>query len=263
MLEKLKNKIRAAFCQDLIDENEELKKRLLRMQEELDQSQVSVPQVNSSLRFNLNKKNVYLIDFENIALIPEFVLQDANSVCYIFVGPTVIKRAEYLINELVFKGRHVMLPIKRSGKNQLDTSLSFILGQITAIYEPSSIALISNDSDYYNLRELMKKGTIPYKQMKYKDIKVLEEVNIDDEFLMRYMKQYLMVFSETECPRKMFISRLRSCKPIPLQIPEVQAMLNRLSDLGLIEERYVNNKSRIKIMKDKIKSLNSTQGFHA
>lgn len=255
MIEKLKIKLREKLCQDLIAENLDLKQKLKESQEIVERCQKKglKEQVKKTLRYQLDEKNVYLIDFENITLIPEFVLKDSKSVCYIFVGPTVIKRAEYLCNELVFSGKHVILPIERSGRNQLDTCLSFVLGQIIAIYEPAQITLISNDTDYVNLKTLMSKGSTPYVQMEYRDIRILEQKAIDDNFLIQYMRQYMMVFTETELSKKMFTDRLKTSKPVPMQIPEVQSMFHRLLDLKLIEEKFVNGKPRIKIMKENIK----------
>lgn len=254
MLEKIMNRLRKLFCEELIEENRRLVEQLKTVEERLNQShEVSrKDQIKKILQFDLNEKNVILIDFENITMIPEFVLKDRNSVCYIFVGPTVIKRAETLIRELIFNGRHVLMPIERSGRNQLDTCLSFLLGQIVSVYEPAQITLISNDSDYDNLKGLMSKGNIPYKQMEYRDIRSIDRKTVDDNFLIRYMEQYIRVFPETECSRKLFMNRLRTCKPHLLQHPEVQSMLHRLRDLGYIEERIVNGKSRIRIMKEKI-----------
>lgn len=256
MFKRMKKKLREKLCQDLITENLDLKQKLKESQEMLEGSQKEClkEQVKKTLRYNLDHKNIYLIDFENITLIPEFVLKDPKSVCYIFVGPTVIKRAEYLCKELVFMGKHLILPIERSGRNQLDTCLSFVLGQIITVYEPAQITLISNDTDYVNLKSLMKKGSTPYKQIEYRDIRVLEQKVIDDNFLIRYMRQYMMVFTESELSKKMFTDRLKTSKPVPLQVPEVQSMFHRLLDLGLIEEKYVNGKSRIKIMKENIKN---------
>lgn len=255
MLDKFMNGFRNLFCKDLIKENRRLAERLKAVEEQLNQFQEvnHKDQIKKTLQFDLNKKNVILIDFENITMIPEFVLKDRNSVCYIFVGPTVIKRAETLIRELIFNGRHVLMPIERSGRNQLDTCLSFLLGQIISVYEPAQITLISNDSDYENLKGLMSKGNIPYKQMEYRDIRSQERKTVDDSFLIQYMEQYIRVFPETECSRKLFMNRLRTCKPYLLQHPEVQSMLYQLRNLGYIEERIVNGKSRIRIMKDKIR----------
>lgn len=239
-------------------ECEELKQQLDHMAcEYKEDCRTAVSNGTKRLLFtNLNHRHVYLIDYENISMIPQFILNDENSVCYIFYGTLLKSKVQEEERLHDFSGRHYFIQTTRTAKNSLDTLLSFYLGQIYSVFKPSAIFIISNDSDYSNLKELARHyPDIPYEQITLNEIKRREQNATSDDFYKRFLLDYLQAFGSGYVPRHIFVKRLRGSKVHGMDTSAVSYALHRMEELHLIEEFTKHGKHYIRLHTETIERL--------
>lgn len=246
--------------QTLQEENERLKQELCSVLED-HAALISSPKQNAYrlLKVNLDHKNVYLIDYENIMMIPHFVCSDEMSVCYIFIGEH--QKAQMVKEErrLEFQGKHFVIPHSNVHKNALDILLSFYLGQIYSCFQPNAIFVISNDSDYSHLQNCATRyPDIPYEQLHMNEIKRKEQNKYSDTFYKRFLLDYLTTFGSSKVTRTTFVKRLRGSKVHGMTTYEVQYALHRMSELHLIEETLNHGIKYVCILEENIKKLSSS-----
>lgn len=226
-------------------------------QQYLEDSQTEISRNTKRLLFtNLNQRTVYLIDYENISMIPKFILRDEKSVCYIFHG--ILQKSQILEEKRLhdFRGLHYFIQTKRTAKNSLDTLLSFYLGQIYSVYHPRAIFVISNDTDYSNLKQLSQHyPDIPYEQITLNEIRRREQNVTSDEFYKRFLLDYVQVYGTHNVQRQLFVKRLRGSKVHGMDTSAVQYALHRMEELHLIEEYSKRGNRYIRLLSDNIISL--------
>lgn len=208
---------------------------------------------------NLNHKHVYLIDFENIADIPTFIVNDKQGVCYIFIGVTQREKINQFELTHDFQGQHYKIQIQKTRKNKLDTLLSFYLGQIYCSYEPNSIYVVSNDSDYENLKEIaLLYPAIHYEQITLNSLLRYELNTKSDTFYKRFLLDYISIYCAALVHRNIFLKRLRGSKVKGMGIVESQLAIHRMVQLELIEECTYQGAKYIRLLVDNIQRLSTS-----
>lgn len=247
-------------------ENSSLKEQLTMLQEQYKEDvSLHISSIAKRMLFvNLNNKNVYLVDYENITMLPNFITQDPNGVCYIFVGALQRKKIEESEMQHDFKGLHYLIYVNHQKKNALDTMLSFYLGQIVSAFEPRCIYVVSNDSDYENLKQIsMYYPNIHYEQITLDAIRRLEQNKTSDTFFQRFLLDYITTFGSAQVQRAIFVRRLRGSKVHGMETNEVQYAIERMKKMHLIEEYNSYGKQYIRLLKDNIVALkHSITKFH-
>lgn len=269
---KLKSKIiyllhgRDDEIKSIQEENKNLKQRISVLQKNHNNESPhhSSEVLKRMLFINLNCKNVYLIDYENIAMLPAFITQDEHSVCYIFVGALQKKKISKSENQHDFKGLHYIIHVPYQKKNALDTLLSFYLGQILSAYTPSNIYIVSNDKDYENFKHIaMYYPQVHYEQITLDNIRRLEQNKTSDAFFQRFLIDYLIAFGPNQVQKHIFIKRLCGSKVHGMETNEIQYALQRMKKMHLIEEYNHYGRQYIRLLRDNILQLKeSLAKFH-
>lgn len=208
------------------------------------------------LYVRLHHKNVYLIDYENIPMLPSFITEDPKGVCYIFIGNLQRAKSETIDDLHQFAGLHYMIQVNRQHKNALDTLLSFYLGQIYSAFEPDNVFVVSNDSDYANLKQLaLYYPNVHYEQITLDTITRYQQNKTSDTFFQRFLLDYIRTFPATQVQRSVFVQRLRGSKVHGMETTDIQYALQRMKKMHLIEEYSKYGKRYVHLLHDNIIAL--------
>jgi len=106
---------------------------------------------------DLNDKHIYLVDWENTMYFDYSILENKDNYTIIFVGKRQQEVSmDYLdIIYQTYPDANLMdIKVPSTGKNFLDTLLSYYCGRIVSDYDVKDINIITNDKDYTCLCEI-------------------------------------------------------------------------------------------------------------
>lgn len=139
----------AFFLFYFISEKEKEKKEKKEKEEEREKSN----NINKYLKFNLDDKEVWLIDYENCPDIPSRLREEniENVICYIFANHTQNQRLKDEIRNISTKAIIETIWTSQIGKNLVDIKLAMYVGMINSLYNPKKIIIESKDRGFESL----------------------------------------------------------------------------------------------------------------
>lgn len=112
--------------------------------------------IKQKLRYDLDKKKVLLIDYENIPYLPKrlYSTRESDLVCYIFFNKTQRKRLTEELKMIHPLTNIIQIQLEKSAKNFLDIGIGMYVGMINSLYDPECILIYSKDKGYHILTEM-------------------------------------------------------------------------------------------------------------
>ena len=148
--------------------------------------------VQSHLIYDLNDKEVYLVDYENCSHLPKSIQNtNENTVYYVFVNKT---QTDVIRNELRLLStcsKIEVIYVDKVGKNLLDIGIGMYVGAIYSLFTPKAVNIYSNDRGYNSLIQIAEELGYHNLYNVYPQKDVLLE---DEEILKIYknIKKYTM-----------------------------------------------------------------------
>ncbi len=133
---------------------------------------------------NVDGKKLYVIDFENVGVIPRDIARDKNSVALVFVGNQQNKSVKAK-HALIDSSNCYFIYLDRTKKNYLDNYLSCYVGAILSKYTPESIKIVSKDRDFEALIDATK--VLGYKNIEYYDLSA-NKIKFDEKQVKMQVK---------------------------------------------------------------------------
>lgn len=114
---------------------------------------VNYDKINKYLKYNLDDKEVWLVDYENCPNIPSRLKKEGSEkvVCYIFANHTQNERLKNEIRNISTKAIIETIWTSSAGKNLIDIKLAMYTGIINSVYIPSKIIIESKDRGFESL----------------------------------------------------------------------------------------------------------------
>ena len=152
---------------------------------------------NRKLNHNLNGKEIWMIDYENVCRLPDVLKENAeNIVCYVFAANFQKNSLKRKIEE--YKGKAVIETIitSKSTKNLNDLKIALYIGIIVTKFKPARIIIDSKDRDYSALFTALNELDIKNIELNQGDMKTRQDRRaIGAYFKLRSLLKYPEVIS--------------------------------------------------------------------
>jgi len=236
------------YIRNISNENEEQQRLLEERQKQLEKYEdfsridKGFPLKNRIPNICANK-NIFLIDYENVGTIPKAISEDSESVVFVFIGNKQ-KESEHRKRQQIDTGNNFYyINMDKTMHNYLDIFMSCWIGAIISTYPPKSIRILSKDKGFTAVIEACK--VLGFMDIDYLHLQIKAEFN--KEFIIKNLKDMLLVSASRTIPMKKFKARLKRKYP-QWTIDEVKLFISQAIEYKLIKVRKIEKQSFIDIL---------------